>query len=236
MRPIITRVALLLALVCSVGCASYAVPSQASAEGASTPQIAANFARTARPVFPARIAVIRADALWDPASLDFQRLRENRDAHYVEKYFDKTKPPLLEGITFAPPGMKFTRHGYVEVPVEPTPPPTMYLAIKFTHQSHNESFEVGPLGLLTLGLMPNHFVVSDASACFALIDAQTGCIYALADASDRAIQIHNVWTTSAANNDAEERAQDRALAKLGKQFPSLWLNVVEQYAARSAGN
>lgn len=210
-----------------VGCASYVTPASRQESPASTPEeIRLNFERTAKAAFPARIHVVSVRPNGSMWCAD-----ENRDL--VSRFLRDAgaKAELRRGSFVPDPTLALNKDGYVvyQSPTSSPFKPTMILSIGLQQSSSDRSLEVGPLGLLTLGTIPTQFVVCDATVSFVLTDAQTGYIYAVGDAGERTIQLHNAWNENQATRDAGRRAVDSAVRKLAVEFSGAWELIVRQY-------
>ncbi|MHC4572723.1 MAG: hypothetical protein ACYS76_01095, partial [Planctomycetota bacterium] len=94
--------------------------------------------------------------------------------------------------------------------------------------------DIGPLGIITLGFLPNHEAQVTTTAAAVLFDVRTGFTYGLAEATARRKQFTSVWTSSDAVDDSRRKAETRAFEELLDDFAVTWKGVVEQHAARPA--
>jgi len=93
-----------------------------------------------------------------------------------------------------------------------------------------DDHDIGPLGLISLGLLPTKEASVTATASAALFDVRTGYVYALAEATAHEAQIANSWTSRDAIDDSRRRAEAKAFDQLISDFESAWSDVVEEYA------
>lgn len=194
------------------GCASYVVPETVRPPSAATPDaIAQNFARTSTLVLPT-IVVAKGDC---------------------HEFLAIVAPNgTIDSGVFNRSSGQLKSNSYEVNRSVTAAASTLTLTLSVTSEGDSHSLEVGPLGVLTLGLVPNQYYVQDTSAAFLLEDSATGYVYAVGEASDRAIQIHNIWTKSGARKDAEKRSRETAIKRLAEQFPKVWHEVVARYQAK----
>lgn len=91
---------------------------------------------------------------------------------------------------------------------------------------------IGPLGVITLGLVPNRSAIVRCTASAALFDVRTGYCYGTSEATADSSQLANHWTTDQAVDDCRLRVERDALEALIGQTAVLWSALV---AARGAG-
>lgn len=98
-----------------------------------------------------------------------------------------------------------------------------------------ESTDIGPLGLISLGFLPNKkaFVATTASA--ALFDVRTGYVYGVAEATATEQQRATVWSSEGAIENARLKTEAQSFQKLLGEFETLWKGVVEENARKING-
>ncbi len=92
--------------------------------------------------------------------------------------------------------------------------------------------DIGPLGIITLGFLPNHEARITTTASAVLFDVRTAYVYGLVEATEYEKQIASAWTAYKAVEDARKRAERKAFEKLLDEFTITWKNIVEKYAKR----
>ncbi|MHC4260810.1 MAG: hypothetical protein ACYSTF_10450 [Planctomycetota bacterium] len=94
--------------------------------------------------------------------------------------------------------------------------------------------DIGPLGIITLGFLPNHEAKVTSTASAVLFDVRTGFVYGLAESTAREKQMTNVWTSQDTVDESRIKAESRAFEQLLDEFKLTWKGIVEQYAATSS--
>lgn len=90
---------------------------------------------------------------------------------------------------------------------------------------------VPALGVITLGLFPNKEARVTSTASAVLIDTRTGYVYAVCEATNKAEQLANAWSSGDAVDDARRRAERRAFEALVGEFENAWPNVAARLAS-----
>ncbi|MFX0199864.1 MAG: hypothetical protein ACFFCW_27390 [Candidatus Hodarchaeota archaeon] len=90
--------------------------------------------------------------------------------------------------------------------------------------------DIGPMGIITLGFLPNQEAQVTTTASAVLFDVRTGFTYGLAEATDREKQFTSAWTSSDTIDDSRRKAETKAFGKLLDNFAVTWKGIVEQYA------
>jgi hypothetical protein len=97
--------------------------------------------------------------------------------------------------------------------------------------------DIGPLGLLTLGLAPTKNAVVSSTASIAFFDVRTGFCYGAAEGSATDDQLASAWTSDQAVDDARRRAERRAFESMLVEAGKAWAGIAAQAtAARAAAN
>ncbi len=94
-----------------------------------------------------------------------------------------------------------------------------------------EDHEVGPLGVISLGMLPNHEARVTSTCSAALMDVQTGYIYGLAEATGRHNQLASYWRSSDAVDSSRVKAEQEAFSQLVPEHEKMWTGVVREYAS-----
>lgn len=92
--------------------------------------------------------------------------------------------------------------------------------------------DIGPLGVITLGFLPNHEARITTTASAVLFDVRTAYVYGLVEATEYEEQMASAWTARKAVEDARKKAERKAFEQLLNEFTLAWKDVVEKYAAR----
>ena len=87
---------------------------------------------------------------------------------------------------------------------------------------HVDDRDVGPLGLITLGLAPTRNAVVNCTASIAFFDVRTGYCYGTAEGSANDDQIGNAWTSDQALDDARRRAERTAFEDMLVEGGKVW--------------
>ena len=96
-----------------------------------------------------------------------------------------------------------------------------------------DEHDVGPLRLITLGLLPINEAHVTSIVSAALFDVRTGYVYSVAESSARETQLANAWTSKDAIDSARRRAERRAFEGLLDEFTLAWADVVAEYAGQT---
>ncbi|MGD9691946.1 MAG: hypothetical protein AB7G17_03830 [Phycisphaerales bacterium] len=94
--------------------------------------------------------------------------------------------------------------------------------------------KIPALGMITLGLFPDRESQVTSTASAALIDTRTGFIYGLAEATSKAHQPANAWTSQDAVDESRQRAEREAFVNLVGEVEKMWRGVAETYAVTRA--
>ncbi|MFO0874528.1 MAG: hypothetical protein U0575_11235 [Phycisphaerales bacterium] len=82
--------------------------------------------------------------------------------------------------------------------------------------------DIGPLGVVTLGFVPNRSAVVRCTASAAFFDVRTGYCYGTAEASAKDDQAANHWTTDQAIDDCRRRVERKAFEELTAEAGEVW--------------
>lgn len=96
--------------------------------------------------------------------------------------------------------------------------------------------EIGPLGVITLGTMPNQEAQITSTASAAVFDVRTGYTYGIAESTAKEKQLASIWATAKAIDESRIKAEKKAFKQLLDDFPLAWKGIVEQYAGKSIIN
>jgi hypothetical protein len=93
---------------------------------------------------------------------------------------------------------------------------------------------LGPLSLISLGLIPNKKAHVTTTVAGALVDVRTGFIYGTTEATAREEQRATLWSTELAIDTARQRAEQQAFDAFVTEFEDLWGDVLDVHAATAA--
>lgn len=94
---------------------------------------------------------------------------------------------------------------------------------------------LGPLSLISLGLIPNKQAHVTATVAGIVVDVRTGFVYGTAEASSTEHQRTTMWATQDATEAARIRAESAAFDGFVGELQGFWTNMVNVHAARPAG-
>ena len=90
---------------------------------------------------------------------------------------------------------------------------------------------LGPLSLISLGLIPNKKAHVTATVAGMLVDVRTGFVYGTTESTAREEQRATVWSTELAIDTSRMRAEKVAFSEFVSEFGQLWKDVVDVHAA-----
>lgn len=98
-----------------------------------------------------------------------------------------------------------------------------------------ESTEIGPLGLISLGFLPNKKAHVTSTASAALFDVRTGFVYGTAEATANEQQRATTWSSEDAVERSRVKAESDAFNRLVLEVEKLWQGVLQQHASAKTG-
>ncbi len=93
-----------------------------------------------------------------------------------------------------------------------------------------EGKSLGPLSLISLGLIPNKKAHVAATVSGVLIDVRTGFIYGATEATAKEEQSATIWSTDTAIDTSRLNAEKEAFKLFIEEFKDLWVDVAEEHA------
>jgi hypothetical protein len=93
-----------------------------------------------------------------------------------------------------------------------------------------EDKEIGPLGIITLGTLPNQQAKVTTTASAAFFDVRTGFVYGLADATASESRMASIWVSDKAVEESRIAAERKSFEMLLEEIQKAWKNIVEEYA------
>jgi hypothetical protein len=230
-------VVLAVILICS-GCATYVTPGAAvRLQDIDRPDIAAAAARKASPNFPARLAVVRVQA---PGYRSY-----SADAYGSGRFAVVTTQELIRdehvtAIQSWPSLAAMVPINRLLLPPKLNTLDDLRLAAAQVQAdvllvyTVDTSFRVqgrgyGPLTAISLGIVPDRdaYITSTASAVF--VDVRTGFIYGVAEATEKASGLTNMWSSRSTVDKKRIEAEQAAFAALMTQATTTWKDIVGQY-------
>jgi len=235
-----------LAALTLAGCAAtYVTPAagvRAEALQKADDDIAEVLRREPTASFPARIAIARVETsrYSTPGAECFGRGRMCVViGHDVETDQDFERIADLPGVAGAVPigrmllpeqidSIKDLRLGAASLKAD------LLLAYSFDTRFHVEGTEIGPLELVSLGLLPHKKAHVTVTASAALFDVRTGFVYGTAEGLATEEQRANLWSTGQAIEDSRITAERKAFQDLLKDLPRLWKGILAEYGLKAA--
>ena len=236
---------LTLALVGS-GCAThYTTPSAGvSFSDIEDLDIRELFEREPASPFPANLAIIRVQDYGD-VSLTNQGFGHGRYSVVTTRDiesdadFDKIeKLPMLASV--APIGRVLLPPNSSTVKDLRVPAAKLRADLLLVY-SVNTTFTVdgkslGPLSIISLGLIPNKKAHVTATISGALVDVRTGFVYGTTEATSIERQRASIWSTETVIDRARLQAEEMAFESFVVEFEELWSSVIETYVINRAAN
>jgi hypothetical protein len=176
--------------------------------------------------FPASIAVVR---------LEHNQAVTTRDIEDDEDFEQITSLPLVRGV--APIG-RILLPSRVASFDDLRPPAARLHADLLLVYTVDTTFTVegkslGPLELISLGLIPHKKAHVSATIAGVLVDVRTGYVYGTTEATAEEQQRANAWSRHDAINKSRMAAEERAFDDFVDEFGRLWKGVVDVHAATS---
>jgi hypothetical protein len=92
--------------------------------------------------------------------------------------------------------------------------------------------EIGPLGVITLGTLPNQEAQITTTASAVVYDVRSGYTYGTVEATASEKQIASIWSTDKAVDESRLKAEKKAFEQLINEFPATWKKITEEYASK----
>lgn len=244
LRSVLHVLLVVVAAVLVGGCATYTTPNAAanlqSLSKVNDAGVLEALKREPASPLPARLAVVR---LQDPAGghYNYRAARyETQSARTPETEGHLQAIHSLPMIAGVAPLNRILLPEQVQDLVElrraaASAQADMVLVYTFDTGFRVADKEIGPLGVITLGTLPNQQAIVTSTASAALFDVRTGYLYGLAESTAQATEMASVWSTRSAVDETRVKAERQAFAKLVEEFKTMWKGVVETHAASAAG-
>lgn len=233
---------LVITIIALTGCSSHYVAPAGGVSPAALSDVSdinANFAKKPAATFPARIAIARIQDSGYTSSrcTSFGRGRysvvTSREAEADADITRLTQLPSVAGIAVMSrllilPELKTDRELRIAASKLQA---DMVLVYSFDVSFRVAEHEIGPLGILTLGMLPNHEAKVTSVCSAALFDVRTGFIYATAESSADVSQLASAWTSSSAVDESRIKAQRESFKKMIPELEKAWTGVVHSFAS-----
>lgn len=105
----------------------------------------------------------------------------------------------------------------------------LLLIYTFDTQFRLDEKDVGPLRLVSLGMLPTKEAVITTTASAVFCDVRSGFVYGLAEATAKDKGIASEWTTNDAVDRCRRRAEEKAFKALVEEVEKTWKGVVEEH-------
>ena len=92
--------------------------------------------------------------------------------------------------------------------------------------------QLGPLSLVSLGLIPNKKAHVTATVAGMLVDVRTGYVYGTTESTDTQEQRATIWSTEMVIEKARAKAERTAFQGFVGEFEELWSGVVTAHKSR----
>ncbi len=246
MRSLFGSVVLLTLIASLSGCGAHYVTPGAGANVArldqlAPQQIAAELAREPAAPFPARLAVVRVQA---PGYRSHQQESYGRGAFTVVTTRDVEEDsdfaalgalPQIAGLAplsqiLITPDLKNDedlRQAAAKLHTD------LLLVYTFNTTFRIQDNDVGPLGLVTLGFLPNQEAKVTSTASAALYDVRSGYVYGVAESTAQESTSASIWRTETAIDLSRKKAERAAFEGLLDEFGKTWDGVVGQYGGQA---
>ena len=237
----ITRYAIVLLLVCVSGCAAtYVTPAGGvSLADATDEDLLVYYDRQPVSPFPANVAVVRVQdsdfyayhaRRGERGRYGFVTVRDIEDDNAVEKM---SELPLVNAV--APVGRLMLPANANSLDNLRVPAAQlrsdMLLVYTLDTTFTVDGKALGPLSLISLGLLRNQKAHVTATVSSVLVDVRSGFIYGSAEATAVEEQSASIWSTQLAIDSARKLAEERAFASFVDEFSGLWTGVINVHAA-----
>lgn len=106
----------------------------------------------------------------------------------------------------------------------------MLLAYTIDTQFNVKDHDIGPLGVITLGFLPNQEAHVTSTASAIIFDVRTGYVFGLAEATARETQMASIWSSAEAVDQSRVRADTKAFQNLLGELEKAWKGILETHA------
>ena len=232
-------IAIICTLTCA-GCASYVTPAGGvSLAEVSEGSLAEIYARQPASPFPANIAVLRIQdsGYYTKTNRGHGHGRYSivtvRDVESEASFEALGRLPLVAGV--APVGRMLAPSNARTLQDLRTPAAHLRADLLLLYSIDTgftvDGTSLGPLSLISLGLLPNKEAHVTATVAGVLIDVRTGYVYGASEASVTKHQRATIWSSEQAVETSRLQAETEAFDSFVDDFEGMWLGVLNAYAA-----
>ena len=209
----------------------------------TTPHGGTNFAELASPdvqsyyrskpasPFPANVAIVRVQDYG--YGKDRYRTITTRDIEDDAHYETLAQLPLVRGI--APLGRMLVPANAATIRDLRAPAAMLHADLLLVYSVDTvftvEGKSLGPLSMISLGLIPNKKAHVTTTVAGVLVDVRSGYIYGTTEATAKEEQRATIWSTERAIESSRMRAEQAAFDDFVGEFGNLWKGVVDVHAA-----
>lgn len=226
-------------LVAVQGCATYTTPaSGANLKALADEDIGALMKVEPASPFPARIAIVRIQA---PGYLSRTNSGYGTGRYSVVTVRDVEDQDLFAGISalpmvgglaplsriILPRNLESIRDLRISAARLRT---DLVLIYSVDTVFHVEGTPLGPLSLITLGLLPDKKAFVSSTTSGAMVDVRTGFVYGVSEATEREEQLATIWNTQDIIDGARLKSETKSFRSFVGEFKKLWENIIAQYA------
>lgn len=227
-----------LFFVCS-GCASYVTPAAGvSLAEVSDTSLAEMYARKPASTFPANLAVMRVQdsGYYTKTNRGYGNGRYSivttRDVESEEDFERFGKLPLVSGV--APVGRMLLPANAQDIRDLRSPAAQLRADILLLYSIDTaftvDGISLGPLTLVSLGLLPNKKAHVTVTVAGVLIDVRTGFVYGATEATVTEHQRATIWSSEQVIETARLKAEAAAFTSFVQDFEGLWTGMVNVHA------
>ncbi|MDJ0939166.1 MAG: hypothetical protein QNJ00_05340 [Woeseiaceae bacterium] len=231
------RLAILVIALAATGCAHYTTPGGAvSLAGIDDADIAEAFERRPAASFPANIATVRIQERGYPNAaakdlgafsvVSVRDLETDEAAARIAK-LDKVRGVAPLSTLLMPPtaaAIGDLRPSAAQLQAD------LLLVYTVDTLFTIDGSDVGPLSVISLGMLRDRSASVTATVAGILIDVRTGFIYGAIEASATEEQRASAWTSSAKTDAARIRAEKAAFAAYVGEFEGFWPDLLVAHA------
>ncbi|MBN2212457.1 MAG: hypothetical protein JW709_13755 [Sedimentisphaerales bacterium] len=105
----------------------------------------------------------------------------------------------------------------------------MLLAYTIDTQFNVKDHDIGPLGVITLGFLPNQEAHVTSTASAIIFDVRTGYVFGLAETTARETQMASIWSSAEAVDQSRVKAETKAFQNLLGELEKTWKGILETH-------
>lgn len=229
------------------GCSSYVTPgaganlSQLTNAGLTEADIQEMLNRKPVSPFPVRIAVVRIQesGYYSHGNQSYGNgnysVITNRDIETDENFKKLERLPMITAVAtmsqiLIPRNLRTDKELRLAAAKLHT---DMLLVYTINTSFRIKDHEIGPLGVITLGTLPNQEALVTSTASCIIYDVRTGYTYGVAESTAYEKQMASIWASSRAIDESRIKAEKKAFLKMLDEFSVTWKGIIEQYASQS---